>query len=503
MTRCMRRGSVLLAVMMIIVLAALIGTSVLYAADAQRGSATLTLNQAQLRALAWSGVQAALAELHAQRESLMRGEGPVLTESWELFDGTVTGSVRLASMGPEGELAASEAARLDLNLATAAMLAKLPGVSEEAAAKVVAARGGGFGAAEELARVEGLATSTLVEVGAEENAAESSPAPGLLSMTTVFSFDPNLTSTGEEKLNVSGGWSDELREPLVQRVGSELATVIEPLLAKAPKLAKESDLVALLRGAKVPPEQWDAILGAVTTSDDVFVRGRVDLGRAPVQVLAALPGLDTQSAEKIVGARAALNAEDRARVTWPLTQGLIAENDFQRALPWLTTRSLQWRIRVEARLEVDRGGESRLGSTLEAGSERADPPGMVWEAVIDLSDARPRVAYLRDVTLLPGLVRQALATERAAEAAAMESVSAEPEVEEVSDVGPELDLARLKSNAGLRLGSMKSQSLNLGGGTRRSARAEPKVEAEEAARSAPPPASKDRRIGRWRGSAKE
>jgi DNA uptake protein ComE-like DNA-binding protein len=489
-----RQGTVLLTVMMIIVLAALIGTSVLYAADAQRGSAALTLNQAQLRALAWSGVQAALAEMHTQREALMRGESPVLTGSWELFDGNVSGTVRLAPIGPEGEFAVSEAAKLDLNLATPAMLAKLPGMNEEAAAKVVAARGSGFGAVEELARVDGLGASMLVEVGT--TGTESTPTPGLLSLTTVFSFDPNVTSTGIEKLNVSGGWSDELREPLVERVGQELAVLVEPLLAKAPKLSKESDLVELLRGAKVPVDRWDEILGAITTSDDAFVRGRVDLGRAPVQVLAALPGLDVPSAEKIVNARAALSADDRASVTWPLTQGLIHEGEFQEALPWLTTRSLQWRIRVEARLERRQAGDTIRFDD----DEPSEPPGIVWEAVIDLSDDRPRVAYLRDVTLLPPLVRQALATERAMEG----MMGAEAPPGEVSDVGVELEVEGLKSNADLRLGSMKSQTLDLGGRTRGGTRAERSEQAERESRSAvPPPASKDRRIGRWRGSAKE
>jgi DNA uptake protein ComE-like DNA-binding protein len=492
------------------VLAALIGTSVLYAADAQRGSATLTMEQAQLRALAWSGVQGALAELDGQRDALMRGESPALTGEWSLFEGTVSGSVRLVPLGPEGEPAASEAARLDVNLATSAMLAELPGVSEEAAGKVLAARGQGFEATEELARVDGLGASVLVEAVAGENAAESEPTPGLLALTTVFSFDPNTTPEGEEKLNVSGGWSEELREPLVERLGAELATVVEPLLAKAPKLAKESDLVALLRGAKVPLERWEGVLAGITTSDEAFVRGRVDLGRAPVQVLAALPGIDLPAAEKIVGAREQLSAEDRGRVTWPVTQGLVAADDFQQALPWLTTRSLQWRVRVEARLERRREEGSRLGSTLLPDAEELPAPGMVWEAVIDVSDSRPRVAYLRDVTLLPALVRQVLASERAAEAEVVAEGSggeAEGNGDEVSDVGPQLELGRLKSNAGLRLGSMRSQSLNLGGSSARGGgKPAPEsgsgAEIEEPAAS-PPPASKDRRIGRWRGPAKE
>src|SRR4051812_37446493 len=95
-----RRGSILLTVMVVITLAALVGTTVLYRADAQRGSARNGMEHAQLRALAWSGVQGAMAELASQRGDLMQGGTPALTGEWSLYKGTVRGGIRLAPIGP-------------------------------------------------------------------------------------------------------------------------------------------------------------------------------------------------------------------------------------------------------------------------------------------------------------------------------------------------------------------------------------------------------------------
>lgn len=513
-----RRGAILLAVMLIITIAALVGTSVLYTADAQRGSATITLQQAQLRSLAWSGVQGAMAQLAAQREALLRGEQPTLTAEWSLFEGSTTGDIRLAPLDPQSEssTAASECAKLDLNTATAPMLAKLPGLNDELAGKVLAARGKEFGAPEELARVQGLPASILLDVPSDSISIETAAPRGLLALTTTFAFDPNTAADGQPKVNISGGWSEEIKTDLTARF-PEVAKTLEPLLATAGKVAGDPQLIAILRRNKIPPEQWDALLAAVTTSDEQFNRGRVDLNLAPVEVLAAIPGLDRPAAEKIIDARARVSLADREKVTWPLTQGAVTPDQFEKASAWLTTHSLQWRVRVEARLRSGPTQESKLGSTLKIESETLDPPGMVWEAVIDVSDTRPRVAYLRDVTHLPGLARQALANEQSQDSALAAAPDSERAGNEgtVSDVPPEPSLEGRKSKAGSGIGSMKRQEfkmdsgLNFGsskGGAGRSAdHASPPAENHETEKAGgtPPPASKDRRIGRWRGGSKE
>jgi DNA uptake protein ComE-like DNA-binding protein len=379
----------------------------------------------------------------------------------------------------------------------------------------VGARGSAFGSPEEVVQVAGIPASVLLDVPADR-AGSSAPVPGVLGLSTVFSFDPNIAPDGEPKINVSGGWSDDIKAQVAARFADQ-ASMLEMLYATAGKLASDGELIHVLRRSKVDPGQWDDVLAILTTSDEQFARGRVDINRARVEVLAAIPGVDRPTAEKIVDARSRLSSGDREKVTWPLTQGLLTQDQFQQAYEWVSTRSVQWRVRVEARQTSGREAQKTLGSTLKADSELPDPPGIVWEAVIDVSDARPRVAYLRDVTHLPALARRALAHEQSAEAAAAANPSDSSTASAgVSDVGAELSTGGLKSNADLQLGSMKREGLKLEsgldlgskkGGTQSEDGASPPERTESAGSGAdggsggtPPPASKDRRIGRWRGT---
>jgi len=131
------------------------------------------------------------------------------------------------------------------------------------------------------------------------------------------------------------------------------------------------------------------------------------------------------------------------------------------------------------------------------------------------------VAYLRDVTHLPGLARQALANEQAQETM-IASTPADSGVGgnggAVSDVPPVQPSDRTKSKADASVGSMKRNTLkvdgglNLGGsskpagGTGSEDSASPPADdqgtetaGDGSGGGSPPPTSKDRRIGRWRG----
>jgi DNA uptake protein ComE-like DNA-binding protein len=526
-----KRGSILLAVMVVLTLAALVGTTVLYRADAQRGSAATAMERAQLRALVWSGVQGAMAELAGQRGELMDGAAPHLTASWDLYTGTTRGNIRLTPMGSGGELAVSEGGKVDANIADAAMLGRLEGVGETLAGKIAGARGAGFGSPEELASVEGLSAETLFgEAGPapdqskpESAPSESEGAPALLSMLTVFSFDPNTTigigasASGDElaRLNVSGGWTDGLEADLKDRVSAAAAASLQIVL-KVSKPAKDSDLVAGLIQAKVPEDQWGEILGGVTTSDDAYRRGRIDLNTASAAVLASVPGIDRPAADKIVEARARIDATSKKLVTWPLKEGILKEAQFQSAADWITTRSLQWRIRVEARLE-----RVEQSTTSSRDEEAAVPPGMVWEAVIDVSGTRPRVAYLRDVTYLATLVQQAKEQEKAGPLAALagQAADAPGAGADLPDLTPgKLDLPNSQPSTGPKTdkpklgsdlhfdGMQGSGSLDMNTDLKLSGTGD--LQPAAALETSPqgdgePKAAKDRRIGRWRTPSKE
>ncbi len=535
--RVCRRGAVLIVVMIIIALAALIGTSVLYVADAQRGSASLTLSQARLRSLAWSGVQAAMAEMQAQRAELLKGSAPKLTASWQLWKGSQAGQITLTALGPDDAHAVSEAGKLDINMASDAMLALLPGMSDTLAGAVVQARGPGFGSPEELAGVKDLSLAVLLDAGAEEGPGEAPGARGLLALTTVFAADPNVeAASGEPRINVSGGWTPELAEALEARLEKDLFKALEPSIKSGRKLTRDEDLLTMLDAAKVTQPQRARVLDVVTVSDDAYVRGRVDLNQAPVEVLSAVPGIDRAAAEKIIDARTKVSSEDRARATWPLTQGIVSDAAFAQAMPWLTTRSLQWRIRVEARLGdaaeenpfAGRQG-ARLDESVEAETPAPTVPTMIWEAVIDVAGPEAHVAYLRDITHLGGVVKLALTQEQSgigtSEDGTLASTAGSEDPDRANHDAQPLRASDLIKNrniqpsGALKRQTMKKMDFNIGGGLKLQSKLEEdsggKVEApagtdgaragdsSDGADSTTPGAPQDRRIGRWRGSRKE
>lgn len=83
-----------------------------------------------------------------------------------------------------GDAGANDAARLDLNRATAAQLEALPGIGSSKAAAIVAAReqGGGFRSVDELEEVRGIGPALLeklrplVRVGSAAGSASKAPA---------------------------------------------------------------------------------------------------------------------------------------------------------------------------------------------------------------------------------------------------------------------------------------------------------------------------------------
>lgn len=442
-----RRGVMLPAVMLIVVLVALIGATLAAATGAQAHGASASLSRRQARALAWSGVQAAMAELADQRIAMLKGATPTLTSEWTLFEsGGRRGVVRLVSVDAEGD-AIAEAARANVNITPDAALRALVG---PAADPIIAARRGGVIAAVESIDLsppkgEGGA-ATGAAAGSTSGALGSASGGGAMSggsgdssgaeplrVLTALSCDPDVQAgvgpggdehAGRVRINLARGWSKELGEQITARFGGDGAQAVERVMSAGTKFGSASDIVAVLRQLAVPEGEWGVLLDAYSATPGVYVPGRVDINRAGAGVLVGVPGMTPESAEAIVGARSRLSEESRALVTWPLTEGLISVEQFQEAVDHITTRCLQWRVRIEAGMVV--GGVSGSASSGSARDQSGtgfafDSTGIggrgdamtnqpraasddwsgrvVYEAVIDVAAERPRVAYLRDVTL--------------------------------------------------------------------------------------------------------
>ncbi len=167
-----RRGGAILAVLFLMVIGIVIAASVLVSADAAGATSRAELHRTQSRAPAWSGVQAAMAELAEQRDGLLDGQAPEITAEWDLYtldDGT-RGGVRLIDLDPHSPaIILPENAKLDINTATAEMLARVPGLDATIGAAIVTARGSTpFTSVGQLLGVEGVTPEMLYGERADE-----------------------------------------------------------------------------------------------------------------------------------------------------------------------------------------------------------------------------------------------------------------------------------------------------------------------------------------------
>ena len=121
------------------------------------------------------------------------------------------------------------------------------------------------------------------------------------------------------------------------------------------------------------------ILDQLTTTFEARLIGLININTADVKVLRAIPGISEAKAELIVQTREGLSSELKQSVAWLYSESVLTAEEFKRAAPHITTRSLQYRFNV-------------VGYSLPSGRYR------VYEVVIDTADKQPQILYLRDIT---------------------------------------------------------------------------------------------------------
>ncbi len=409
------RAVVLFAVLFLVVLASLSASTLLGVVAADRAAVTREIQQLRMYDAARSALLVWAEQLADQRDALLDGKAPVLTDEITFENGQdLQVVVRLVSQpaGDSDAVVLPEAARLDLNHATPEMLAALPGVDSALAQRLVQRRDRGFylSPAEAL-RVEGAG----VLLSSQE---EGSPdgAPAAIDLLTVFAADARQQAgitddaqRGTPRVNVNAPWSDNLERALSRSLDKAVAETASRLFIDSPKLETPGDLVRLLDAQGVERDQWPALLDALTTSPDPFRPGVVDINTAPRAVLAALPGLDDSSAAAMVSARERLDADAMRSVTWPLDEGLIDVEAFASLVDVAVTRCLQWRVVLRVTLEspddsADTGETlpmaDEFGDIIEPDTPTETGPFVEFEAVLDAAGPRVRLAYLRERTAL-------------------------------------------------------------------------------------------------------
>lgn len=515
-----RRGSMLLGVMLVVVLATLIAATATHRASANADLARVSLREGESRSLLRSGVRVYLSEFASSRDDLLRSgivfegalrSGPgvsplALSDALVVSEvGGRRGIVRLLPW-PSGVLAQPESAKLDLNRITREILLSLPEMTEAVADAILLRRGQRpFESVEELLLVDGVdlfhlygdLTDWADRYGPLNERESPVVATGLVGRTpwadllTVFAAEPNVQS------GLGGAGDDGVGEPRLFLGGDSLegadlvgligATELLPdELERLRGVASETQLYdRLIR--QIAVERWGVILDAATASPDPYLVGRVDLCNAPLEVLSALPGVDESAAAELIRTRAMMSGQDLLDVTWPVRLDVLTPEQFRLALPWLATRTMQYRVLIEAGFESWSDGP-RSG---DLSSTELDQR-VVAEMVIDVSGEVPRVAYLRDVTWLAESLKlhASIVDEREDVLEGLEFEFADPFAPlQFDEQGP----------AAARADRHRDRAQQQREATRRGRPGGREGAGRPRDIDSPPPVGLDRRIGRWNG----
>lgn len=414
-----RRGLVLPLVLLVGLGLLLVAASAASLAGAERVGMDQVRRQAESRLVARSALAAVQAELAGARERILDGRAVELPDELVLWDedGRLA-VVRLLPVDDAGVRASSEAARLDLNTVTAERLVATGFVDEILAEAIVAERGrrGTFASVDELLDVPGVSPLRLYgearlfgdEGGVDMAASSASGASGsgfaaideapLAELLTVHAWEPELQNDGRLRIPIGTEWSDELGRRLDERFGEGTSAFVKPVFDRGDGFADRRAIVDFLVQLGADVDEWGDPLDALSYTEGVFGFGRLDLNRASEAAIASLPGVDATTAAELASVREELSDDERRTWWWPVTRELVEPEVFAGFADLVTNRSWTWRVRIEAGFVDTEAPDGPIANPVRL------------EAVVDLSEPRPRLAFVRDVTLL-GAVAQIMEDE--------------------------------------------------------------------------------------------
>ncbi len=415
----MRRGFVLIAVLVVIAAAIFVATGAIFAARAASVSARAADLERRLRDAALDGVALAADRLAAQRLALLQGGAP---DGEELLtavpDGPRQIEVRLVPQW-DGRPFASESAKLDASvLDHAAIDALVDGaadVSRELLESVLARRpvdsvdalvaladGGDAGIDTEAALEAALGPARLLGDERDENdegagAAGASLAPPLIALMTAHGAEPLVDDLGVSRLDLVDAFNESAAggaaEASLELFDDAEREALQALVKDRNRRKDDGAIVTALVGRGVGLGRVDEILNECTTEPGSHGIPRVDIVRADVRVLAAIEGIGTDAAARIVDLRDTLEDEERRGTSWLVSRRVLSLEDYAAVAGRITHRSALWRFRVESRI---------VASDERSAALEPEPASVyAFDCIVDVSRAEPRIAYLRDVALLP------------------------------------------------------------------------------------------------------
>lgn len=426
----MRRGFVLIAVLVVIAAAILVATGAIFAARGAVKSSRAADFERRLRDAALDGVALAADSIAAQRAAVLAGATPkVDVELLRVADGPRQFEVRLVPLA-DGELVQSEAGKLDANEAAPAVLAKPVEPASEIARQLVeamATRRPNSSVDASIALVPAArALDALREVlgpmralGEERDDAEDGAArargaefPPLVSLYTTLGAEPLVDNAGNPRLDLVAAFGDgSSTGPATASLESFEDAEREALQA----LVKESKdplddgaIVRALLGRGVALPRIDELVASCTLEEGAHGAPRIDIVRADSRVLAALDGIGPDIAARIADLRETLDEKERLGTSWLVSRLILTPEQYGAVAGRLTHRSALWRFRVESRVVQDEDAES--------GAPADEPRGVyAFDCVVDISPESHRLAFLRDVSMLGSARAIAAAAVRSAE----------------------------------------------------------------------------------------
>jgi type II secretory pathway component PulK len=435
-----RRGFVLVAVLVILMLLSMVVLSLMFRLQAENMASAVGANSEQAWAAAMSGIQEALRVAKTSPPGVLDWldlprsfrDRPVLDDGADRWYFAVYSPAEPDGLEPIRYGLTDEAGKLNLHTAVETNLVRLPRMtlslvqawldftdaddtprSEGAEQEYYdtlphpyTIRNGPLATLDELLLVRGFTPALLdgedvnrnLLLDANENDGDiafpldnndSRLDLGLRSYLTLCSADLDQDSQGRPRLNVN--------DPAVALAKADLPEALvkylEALRTNKIEIAEPADLLEAstrLKGADgqeielasgVGKAELPVVLDRLTTKTEERLEGRINVNTAPAAVLATVSGLDETIAESIVTARRGLTAEQRQTIAWLYTQGVVEAALFKQIAPHLTARSRQFSFHV-------------VGYGQPSGRFR------VFEVLIDTTPGQPEVRYLRELTRL-------------------------------------------------------------------------------------------------------
>ncbi len=295
----------------------------------------------QAEAAAYGAVQFIIAQLNSDEESsTLESENPY--EQMQVGEGYFwLLRSNLADDTSYDFGITDESSKINLNLAPSEMLLKLPGMTAELAAAIIDWRdedseiwpGGAEseyyllldepyycknspletveevlllrGASPEILYGEDMNRNGVLNYN-ENDAAESEPADnrdgrldrGFYDYVTVYSSEENVSQSGEERINVNGG--SELSELIRQVVTDDRYYQI---MENIRSVRQYENILQFYFVSGLTYDEFEQIADRLTTTDEQYITGRVNVNLASREVLLCLPGLVESDVDALIDKR--------------------------------------------------------------------------------------------------------------------------------------------------------------------------------------------------------